>query len=117
MVIHSSHAGRSALLSRAFAALERVGIDIALVLPISKVEEADGVAGLWKARGINLVVAAGGDGLVGSVARLVGSVARLELARKNVVLKLGDYLVFDCFVCSKVSGLTYCNVEWTRTGL
>ena len=41
----------------------------------------------------------------------------LELARKNVVLKLGDYLVFDCFVCSKVSGLTYCNVEWTRTGL
>ena len=41
----------------------------------------------------------------------------VELARKNVVLKLGDYLVFDCFVCSKVSGLTYCNVEWTRTGL
>ncbi|GHO98743.1 hypothetical protein KSF_087910 [Reticulibacter mediterranei] len=69
MVIHSPHAGRSALLSLALAALEHVGIDIALVLPISKVEEANGVVGLWKARGINLIVAAGGDGLVGSVAK------------------------------------------------
>ncbi len=69
VVIHSPLAGRSALLSHAIAALERVGIDIALVLPISRVEEADGVAQQWKANGINLLVAAGGDGLVGSVAR------------------------------------------------
>lgn len=69
VVIHSPHAGRSALLSHALSVLERVGSELALVLPIPVVGDADGLARQWKANGINLLVAAGGDGVVGSVAR------------------------------------------------
>lgn len=69
VVIHSPHAGRSALLSRALSALESVGIEPVEVLPIAVVAEADGLARQWKASGINLLVAAGGDGVVGCVAR------------------------------------------------
>jgi diacylglycerol kinase (ATP) len=67
IVIHSPHAGRSASLSHALAQLRRSGIEIALVLPISAVASAPVLAQEWKNNGIDLVVAAGGDGLVGGL--------------------------------------------------
>lgn len=67
VVIHSPHAGRSASLSRALAALERAGVEIAEVLPISVVADAPVLGQRWKTNGIDLVVAAGGDGLIGGV--------------------------------------------------
>jgi diacylglycerol kinase (ATP) len=69
VLIHSPHAGRSELLSHALSALERVGIELVLVQPITAIGEASGLGQQWKADGINLVVAAGGDGLVGGVVR------------------------------------------------
>ncbi len=67
VVIHSPHAGRSASLSHALAALHQSGVDIAEVLPISTVTSAPALAQEWKTNGIDLVVAAGGDGLVGGL--------------------------------------------------
>ncbi len=45
------------------------------------------------------------------------TIQKLELTRKNVVSKVGDQFILDCFACSKAIGLTYCNVECKRTGL
>jgi diacylglycerol kinase family enzyme len=68
MVIHSPHAGRSASLSHALTALERAGVEMVEVLPIAVIADTPVLGQQWKASGIDLVVAAGGDGLVGSVA-------------------------------------------------
>lgn len=69
VVIHSPHAGRSASLSHALTALEHAGVEMVEVLPIAMVADAVTLGPQWKANGIDLIVAAGGDGLVGSVAR------------------------------------------------
>jgi diacylglycerol kinase (ATP) len=68
IVIHSPYAGRSASLSHALTMLERAGVEMVDVLPIAVVTDAVALGQQWKANGIDLVVAAGGDGLVGSVA-------------------------------------------------
>lgn len=68
IVIHSPHAGRSASLSHALTALEHAGVELVEVLPIAVVADAFSLGQQWKVNGIDLVVAAGGDGLVGSVA-------------------------------------------------
>src|SRR5581483_689277 len=70
IVIHSPHAGRSASFSHALTLLEHAGIEVVDVLPIAVVADAVTGGQQWKASGINLVVAAGGDGVVGSVVRL-----------------------------------------------
>lgn len=67
IVIHSPHAGRSASLSHALAELRRSGVEIAEVLPISLITNTPALAQEWKTSGIDLVVAAGGDGLVGGL--------------------------------------------------
>ncbi len=67
-MIHSPHAGRSASLSHALTALERAGVELVEVLPIAVVADAFSLGQQWKVNRIDLVVAAGGDGLVGSVA-------------------------------------------------
>jgi diacylglycerol kinase (ATP) len=69
ILIHSPHAGRSTLLSHALMELERAGVEIVEVLPVAVVADSVGLGQQWKANGIDLVVAAGGDGLVGSVVR------------------------------------------------
>lgn len=69
MVIHSPHAGRSATLAHALRALECAGVEIAEILPIASVTDSVGLGRQWKENGIDLVVAAGGDGVVGGVAR------------------------------------------------
>lgn len=69
VVIHSPLAGRSASLSHALSTLRCAGVELIEVVPISVVAEDVGLMKLWKARGVNLLVAAGGDGVVGSVAR------------------------------------------------
>ena len=67
IVIYSPYAGRSTSLSRALRVLERFGVEVVKVLPISRVADAPALGQQWKESGIDLVVAAGGDGLVGSV--------------------------------------------------
>ena len=41
----------------------------------------------------------------------------LELTRKDGDAKVEYELIFDSLVCSKATGLTYCNVACNRTGL
>ena len=67
VVIYSPHAGRSGRLRYALAALERAGIAIAEILPISVLADAPTLGQQWKINGVDLVVAAGGDGLIGGV--------------------------------------------------
>src|SRR5215469_591895 len=67
IVIHSPHAGRSNSLSYALTELRRSGVEITEVLPISTVASIPALAQEWKTNGVDLVVAAGGDGLVGGL--------------------------------------------------
>src|SRR5437773_12089346 len=68
LVIHSPGAGRSAQFSQALDYLRQAKIEIADVLSIKASGKQSGQrAARWREQGIDLVVAAGGDGLVGGV--------------------------------------------------
>ncbi len=67
IVIHSPHSGRSAQLAEALTHLQATGLHIAQVLPISKLDKLPAQGSQWQEQGINIAVAAGGDGLIGGV--------------------------------------------------
>ena len=67
IVIHSPHSGRSAQLAEALAHLQEAGIDIMQQLAISELDGLPAQGENWQRRGIELVIAAGGDGLIGGV--------------------------------------------------
>jgi diacylglycerol kinase (ATP) len=67
IIIHSPHSGRSAQLPEALKLLKQADIAIAEVLPITQLSESPIQGSLRKELGVNLVIAAGGDGLIGGV--------------------------------------------------
>jgi len=67
MVIHSPHAGRAAKLSQGFTSLHQAQVELADVLSIATVDGRLDLGTQWRERGIDVVVAAGGDGLVGGL--------------------------------------------------
>ncbi|HLJ34551.1 MAG TPA: diacylglycerol kinase family protein [Ktedonobacteraceae bacterium] len=67
IVIHSPHSGRSAQLAEALAHLEATELHIAHVLPISELDKLPAQGSQWQEQGINIAIAAGGDGLIGGV--------------------------------------------------
>lgn len=67
IVIHSPHAGRSAQLAETLKYLEQANITLAEVLPIMQLDGLPAQGSLWQKKGINLAIAAGGDGLIGGV--------------------------------------------------
>ena len=67
VVIHSPHAGRSSQLAQSLSLLEQAGIHIAQVIPIAELDALPAQGADWQAQGVDLAVAAGGDGLVGGV--------------------------------------------------
>ncbi len=67
IVIHSPHSGRSAQLSEALTHLQASGLHIAQALPISELDNLPTQGSQWQEHGINIVIAAGGDGLLGGV--------------------------------------------------
>lgn len=67
IVIHSPHSGRSAELSQALAYLQQSGLEIAEVTSIANLDGLPAQGGNWQEQGIDLAIAAGGDGLVGGV--------------------------------------------------
>ena len=74
LVIHSPHSGRAAELPQALTFLRQAGVAIVDVLAIATLDGLPEQGTRWKTSGIDVVVAAGGDGLVGSVtAHLVAS--------------------------------------------
>jgi diacylglycerol kinase family enzyme len=67
IVVHSPHSGRSAQLSQALTALHHCGIEIVDSYSIAVLSGLPAQGLQWRNNGIDLVVAAGGDGLVGGV--------------------------------------------------
>lgn len=67
IVIHSPHSGRSEYLAHAITNLEQLGINIAQQVSIAELDELPAQGNRWKESGIDIAIAAGGDGLVGGV--------------------------------------------------
>src|SRR5256714_15301890 len=67
LIVHSPHSGRSSALGQAIACLQQEGISITETLAISDLDGLPEQGNHWAASGIDIVVAAGGDGLVGGV--------------------------------------------------
>jgi diacylglycerol kinase (ATP) len=67
IVIHSPHSGRSAELEEAIAAVRQQNIAVADVISIADLDSLTPQGQQWQAQKIDLVIAAGGDGLVGGV--------------------------------------------------
>lgn len=67
VVIHSPHSGRSTQLDQAVACLQQRGLEVADTIPIAALDALPPQGTNWQESGIDLAVAAGGDGLVGGV--------------------------------------------------
>ncbi len=67
IVVHSPHSGRSTLLSRALSYIQQAGVHIIQVMSIVELDGLPPQGTSWRARGIDIAIAAGGDGLVGGV--------------------------------------------------
>jgi diacylglycerol kinase (ATP) len=67
IVIHSPHSGRSAQFSEALAYLQLAGVEVVQSIPVADLDNLPSQGASWKERGIDVAIAAGGDGLVGGV--------------------------------------------------
>ena len=67
IVIHSPYSGRSSRLEEALAYLQGGGIELAEQHPIADLDALPPQGEVWQRRGIDLAVAAGGDGVIGGV--------------------------------------------------
>lgn len=67
IVIHSPHSGRSAQLSSALTLLERAGAEIVNTISIAELDNLPPQGTVWRQSGIDIAIAAGGDGLIGGV--------------------------------------------------
>lgn len=67
VIIHSPGSGRSAQMEQALTALREADIEIVEKLSIKELDTQKDTGLAWKAGGIDLIIAAGGDGLVGGV--------------------------------------------------
>src|SRR5690348_5851221 len=67
IVIHSPHSGRAAQLPEALAYLRQSSIEIVNILSIAELDNLPAQGEHWVESGIDIVIAAGGDGLVGGV--------------------------------------------------
>ncbi len=67
IVVHSPHSGRSSKLSEAITYLEQTGLEIVNTISIADLDHLPSQGTTWKESGIDVAIAAGGDGLVGGV--------------------------------------------------
>src|SRR2546427_5370340 len=67
IVVHSPHSGRSALLSQALTHTQEAGVHVSQVISIAELDGLPAQGASWRAQGIDIAIAAGGDGLVGGV--------------------------------------------------
>ncbi len=67
IVIHSPHSGRAAQLPEALAYLRQSSIEIVNIFSIAELDNLPAQGEHWVESGIDIAVAAGGDGLVGGV--------------------------------------------------
>jgi diacylglycerol kinase (ATP) len=67
LIVHSPHSGRANELGQALIDLQQEGISIVEMLAIGDLDDLPAQGKRWVASGIETVIAAGGDGLVGGV--------------------------------------------------
>ena|SRR2546428_1637047 len=67
IVIHSPHSGRSEKLPEAIKHLEQSGLEVDKSISIAMLDNLPAQGTTWKESGIDVAIAAGGDGLVGGV--------------------------------------------------
>lgn len=67
IVIHSPHSGRSEKLSQALTYLQEVGVEVIKNISIAELDNQPPQGAVWREAGIDIAIAAGGDGLVGGV--------------------------------------------------
>ncbi len=67
IVIHSPHSGRSSKLSEAITYLEQTRLEVVNTISIADLDNLPAQGTTWKESGIDVAIAAGGDGLVGGV--------------------------------------------------
>src|SRR5215471_13443751 len=67
IVIHSPHSGRSEKLVEAITDLEQTGVEVVNKISIAELDHLPAQGPTWKESGIDVAIAAGGDGLVGGV--------------------------------------------------
>ena len=67
ILIHSPHSGRSSKLPDALKQLEQAGLEVVKSLSIADLDTLPAQGKVWKESGIEVAIAAGGDGLVGGV--------------------------------------------------
>jgi diacylglycerol kinase (ATP) len=67
IVIHSPHSGRSEKLTEALTYLEQTGVEVVSKISIAELGDLPAQGSAWKENGIDVAIAAGGDGLVGGV--------------------------------------------------
>jgi len=67
IVIHSPHSGRSSKLPDAIKQLEQAGLEVVKSISIAALDNLPEQGIVWKESGVDVAIAAGGDGLVGGV--------------------------------------------------
>lgn len=67
IVIHSPHSGRADQLEAALHQLEQVGLPPCQIISINDLDTKPTQGPTWQRQGVDMVIAAGGDGLVGGV--------------------------------------------------
>ena len=67
IVIHSPYSGRSSKLPDAIKQLEQAGLEVTNSISIADLDNLPAQGIVWKESGIDVAIAAGGDGLVGGV--------------------------------------------------
>jgi diacylglycerol kinase family enzyme len=73
IVIHSPYSGRSSRLEDALAHLYEAGIEVEELMGISELDDLPPQGKRWQKSGIDMVIAAGGDGLIGGVITHIAS--------------------------------------------
>src|SRR6266496_1956271 len=67
IVIHSPHSGRSSKLPDAIKHLEQAGLEVVKSISIADLDNLPAQGKVWQENGVDVAIAAGGDGLVGGV--------------------------------------------------
>ena len=67
IVIHSPHSGRSSKLPDAIKHLEQAGLEVVKSISIADLDNLPAQGKVWQENGVDVSIAAGGDGLVGGV--------------------------------------------------
>lgn len=67
IVIHSPHSGRATELPSALSDLQQAGVEVVQETPIAALDNLALQGAVWQQQGIDVAIAAGGDGLVGGV--------------------------------------------------